>query len=105
VVIIRKLWLGSKECCNDNTLVSKQRGKDMFLKPGWTKAVCLVVVFLSGCSLFKPSERKELPVPVEITLGAAEHVNPSIQGRPSPIVVRVFELSNETKFAAASYFD
>ncbi len=62
---------------------------------------------LSGCSIFgafKQEERKELPVPLEITLGAVERVNPTEDGRPSPIVVRVFELSNSAKFSSADYF-
>jgi type VI secretion system protein VasD len=53
----------------------------------------------------KLEERQELPVPLEITLGASEGVNPNIEGRPSPIVVRLFELSSDTRFMAADYFE
>jgi type VI secretion system protein VasD len=65
-------------------------------------------MLLSGCGLFgalKPGERESLPVPLEISLGAAESVNPNIEGRPSPIVVRLFELSNDTRFMGADYFE
>ncbi|MDR0702302.1 MAG: type VI secretion system lipoprotein TssJ [Azoarcus sp.] len=65
-------------------------------------------VALSGCGLFgslKLEERESLPVPLEISLGAAEGVNPNIEGRPSPIVVRLFELSNDTRFMGADYFE
>jgi type VI secretion system protein VasD len=68
----------------------------------------LASIVLSGCGLFgvlKTEERQELPVPLEITLGAAERVNPNIEGRPSPIVVRLFELANDTRFLAADYFE
>jgi type VI secretion system protein VasD len=70
--------------------------------------IILTGAILSGCGLFgalKPEERQELPVPLEITLGAAERVNPNFEGRPSPIVVRVFELANDTRFLSADYFE
>lgn len=63
---------------------------------------------LSGCGLgpkMNTGEREKLPIPLEITLGALEDVNPAATGRPSPIVVRVFELANESRFQAADYFD
>jgi len=73
-------------------------------------AYCLVCVFaglaFSGCGLFKAKEEREkLPVPLEITLGALENVNPTATGRASPVVVRVFELANESRFQAADYFE
>ncbi|MDR1227700.1 MAG: type VI secretion system lipoprotein TssJ [Azoarcus sp.] len=71
--------------------------------------LCILTgAFLSGCGLFgtlKLEEREKLPVPLEISLGAAESVNPNIEGRPSPVVVRLFELSNDTRFLAADYFE
>jgi len=70
-------------------------------------AFVLSATFLSGCSflgMFQQQERKELPVPLEITLGAAERVNPTEDGRPSPIVVRVFELANNASFMSADFF-
>lgn len=63
---------------------------------------CVVlVVFLQGCS---STGRKELPVPIQFSLNATEAVNPSISGRPSPVVVRVYELRNSTGFQASSFF-
>jgi type VI secretion system protein VasD len=70
--------------------------------------IILTGAILTGCGLsgaWKPGERQELPVPLEITLGAAERVNPNIEGRPSPIVVRVFELANDKRFLSADYFE
>jgi len=66
----------------------------------------LFVLMLSGCmaSAINFEERRELPVPLEITLAAEERVNLTAGGRPSPIVVRLFELSNNTQFLAADYF-
>lgn len=75
----------------------------MLSQAGRILVVC--VILLSGCSALKPDKREELPVPLEITLGAAERVNPSANGRPSPIAVRLFELTKETKFSTAGYFE
>ncbi len=74
-------------------------------------AYCFVGIFagfiLSGCGGPKLStgEREKLPVPLEITLGALENVNPTPDGRPSPVVVRIFELANESRFQIADYFE
>jgi len=77
----------------------------MLGQAGRLGAICFFVILFSGCSFLKPDKREELPVPLEITLGAAERVNPSVNGRPSPIAVRLFELTKETKFSAAGYVD
>ena len=74
-------------------------------------AFCFVGVFagliLSGCGGPKLStgEREKLPIPLEITLGALENVNPTEDGRPSPVVVRVFELANDSRFQIADYYE
>jgi type VI secretion system protein VasD len=65
----------------------------------------LTAVLLAGCGVLKTEERQELPVPLEITLGAAERVNLDIEGHPKPIMVRVFELSSDTQFLSADYFE
>lgn len=86
----------------------------MYFMGARSAAYCLVAIFaglvLSGCSLFggaavNAGERERLPVPLEITLGALENVNPTAAGRPSPIVVRVFELASDSRFQAADYFE
>jgi type VI secretion system protein VasD len=66
-----------------------------------------LALVLSGCGAvgsLRLDERKELPVPLEITLAAEERVNLATGGRPSPIVVRLFELSHESQFLSADYF-
>lgn len=77
---------------------------------GIAKIILLCTVaatVLTGCSvmqMFRTEERKQLPVPLEITLSAVERVNPTKDGRPSPIVVRLFELSNNAVFQSADFF-
>lgn len=68
---------------------------------GWCLAVFLFAGVLSACS---SPERKELPVPIQYNLFATEDVNPSVSGRPSPVVVRLYELRNSPRFLAADYF-
>jgi len=69
---------------------------------------CIVGVFaglaLSGCLGGLTAEREKLPVPLEITLAAMQDVNPAASGRPSPVVVRIFELANESRFQTVDYF-
>ncbi|MDH5857386.1 type VI secretion system lipoprotein TssJ [Lampropedia aestuarii] len=48
--------------------------------------------------------RQELPVPLEITVYAAENVNPAENQRPSPVLVSVFEMTGTTAFQSADFF-
>ncbi len=54
----------------------------------------------AGAPAIPPRSR---PLPVNLTLLASATVNPSESNRPSPIVVRVYQLKNETTFRAAAY--
>jgi type VI secretion system protein VasD len=48
--------------------------------------------------------RPEEPAPAPMMLSAASDVNPDATGRPSPIVVRVYQLRADAAFAAADFF-
>lgn len=54
---------------------------------------------LPGCSLFKPSAITE----VQLKAVAAANVNPDVRKRPSPIVIRVYELKARTQFDALDF--
>jgi type VI secretion system protein VasD len=43
------------------------------------------------------------PVAIELTVVGGPELNPNSQGRPSPVVVRIFELSAADAFDAAGY--
>jgi type VI secretion system protein VasD len=58
-------------------------------------------LLLSGCSTVA---RKELPVPIQFSLSATPTANPSVSGRPSPVVVSIYELRNSATFLAADFF-
>jgi type VI secretion system protein VasD len=49
--------------------------------------------------LIKPAR----PLPINLTFQASATVNPSESGRPSPVVVRLYQLKNDAAFMAASY--
>lgn len=54
---------------------------------------------LSGCSLFKPTTITE----VQLKAVAAANVNPDVRKRPSPIMIRVYELKARTQFDALDF--
>jgi type VI secretion system protein VasD len=57
---------------------------------------------LAACGMFGGgAEKKELSV--EMTLAAGNQLNPNAQRRPSPVVVRVFDLKTPAGFEAANY--
>jgi type VI secretion system protein VasD len=58
----------------------------------------LVIASMAGCAAApKPAETK-------MQIVATADVNPDGKGRPSPIVVRVFQLKTEAEFAKADFF-
>jgi type VI secretion system protein VasD len=70
----------------------------------WLKFLPLVLsLSLLGCSgAQKPSAPK--PTVVKIALDVDPAVNPDARGRPSPIVVRMFELKSLAAFNASDFF-
>lgn len=67
--------------------------------------VCLLGLLAAtgivGCG--GESTRKELPVPIQLSLQATQNVNPSVSGRPSPVVVVVYELKNSANFSSSDF--
>lgn len=60
-----------------------------------------LALLLSGCSSLSPySDLTKL----QLTLSASDQLNPDLNGRPSPIVVRLFELKHPVAFENADFF-
>src|ERR1700722_17718151 len=59
----------------------------------------VMMLVLSGCASHPPDER----VPTRALLAATQDVNPDINGRPSPVVVRIFQLRGDSEFQAADF--
>ena len=67
---------------------------------GAVVAACAALALVVGCTSNKPAP----PVPAKAQLSAAPDVNPDSSGRPSPVVVRMFQLRNDGELAAADFF-
>lgn len=50
----------------------------------------------------KPAEPQ--PTKIEVNISVSDQVNPDINGRASPIVVRLYELKNIGKFEEADFY-
>jgi type VI secretion system protein VasD len=59
----------------------------------------LAVVGLAACASQPPK-----PVQTQATLIASADVNPDSQGRPSPVVVRIYQLRGDAQFNDAGFF-
>ncbi len=57
-------------------------------------------IFLSGCALVQP-----IPNSFNIAINADAKLNPDEDGRSSPVVLRIYELSADKKFITADFFD
>ena len=56
---------------------------------------------LAGCSSLSPFSHV---TKLNVTLTASDQLNPDLNGRPSPIVVRLFELKHPVAFENADFF-
>lgn len=74
--------------------------------PGWRRAGPLAgllasLLLLFGCAAAPVLEKP--PTSLVLGLEAAEDSNPNSRGRPSPVVLRVYELKDSNTFSTASY--
>ena len=60
------------------------------IPPARALAMLAVLALLAGCSTLSPYSRR---TKLDLALSAGERVNPDLNGRPSPVVVRLFELN------------
>ena len=71
-------------------------------------AACLIPGKKPPAAPAPPTVKVELPkeppkIPINLTLQASATINPSESNRPSPVVVRVYQLKDDAGFRAASY--
>jgi len=59
------------------------------------------LMLLAGCSSLSPYSQI---TKVNLKLTASDQLNPDLNGRPSPIVVRLFELKHPVSFENADFF-
>ncbi len=60
-----------------------------------------LLLTLSGCSTLSPYSNT---TKLDLSLNGSEKLNPDINGRPSPIVVRLIELKHPVAFENADFF-
>ncbi len=67
--------------------------------------VWLTCVLLAACAA-KPEKppKPPKPQPVALTIVVSADVNPDSQARPSPIVVRLYQLKDDAAFKAADFY-
>lgn len=75
---------------------------DMRTRSGASRApmglVIFLILMLAGCA------SGPAPIPSKGSIAASADVNPNPEGRPSPIVLRVFELRTADAFRNADFF-
>ncbi len=62
---------------------------------------------LAGCFASKDEPEPPAPLPptkIELRVEAEKDVNPNAEGKPSPVLLRIYELKGLTGFNAADYF-
>jgi type VI secretion system protein VasD len=64
--------------------------------------VLLMALALAACAGGSPKPTVDK---VKATITASADVNPASDGRPSPLVVRIYQLKSEAKFVEADFFD
>jgi len=64
-------------------------------------AALSALLLLAGCSTLSPLSRM---TKLNLKLTASNQLNPDIHGRPSPIVVRLFDLKHPVAFENADFF-
>ena len=68
------------------------------MRSAWPATCALLVLMSAGCATTPPPSTE-----VTGTLQAAANVNPSASKRPSPLLVRVYELKSATAFNNADF--
>lgn len=64
-------------------------------------AALTALLVLAGCSTLSPYSNV---TKLNLKLTASDQVNPDLNGRPSPVVVRLFELKHPVAFENADFF-
>ena len=66
-----------------------------------TLTALITLALLAGCSTLSPYSHV---TKLNLKLTASDQLNPDVNGRPSPIVVRLFELKHPVAFENADFF-
>ncbi|MCD5994597.1 type VI secretion system lipoprotein TssJ [Pseudomonas sp. CDFA 602] len=67
-----------------------------------TPALLVLFSLLAGCSAFSPYSTQTR---LQLGLTASDQLNPDLNGRPSPVVLRLLELKHPVAFETNDFFD
>ena len=67
-------------------------------------ACAALLLVLVGCASPPKPPPPPPPTIIQVSLDAQANVNPDTRGRPSPVVVRFYELKTPANFNAADFF-
>jgi type VI secretion system protein VasD len=70
-------------------------------------AACFLIpsIVIGGCGKAPPKVAPPpRPVEAHLTMSAAADLNPDAAGRPSPVVLRLYQLKGDAAFAGADFF-
>lgn len=71
------------------------------MKLSLIKCLCVsVFLFLTGCT----TVNKIIPPSTDVMINVSKAVNPDMTGRPSPVVMKIYELSSRTLFDTQDFF-
>jgi type VI secretion system protein VasD len=68
-----------------------------------TAILLMLLILVAGCSRKEPSPTK--PPRLVLQVVAAEGLNPDGTGRPSPLVLRTYQLKDANSLASAGFFE
>ena len=63
-----------------------------------------ILLVLAAAGLAACASQPPKPVATQATLSASADVNPDSEGRPSPVVVRIYQLKGDAEFNDAGFF-
>lgn len=67
--------------------------------------ILLLASLLFGCGKDKVKEKVDKPADVVIRIKTTGSLNPDINGRPSPIILRIYSLKSDDAFNNARFFE
>lgn len=81
-------------------MVKVEAKRQMNIMNCWTRTILVVwlVALSSGCGMFEPK-----PTSIAANLTASQGLNPDPNNRPSPLVVRIYELGSLSGFEQADF--
>jgi type VI secretion system protein VasD len=80
-------------------IYNKKYNKFSNLGFAWLPVISVIAIMLSSCALFGPGATR-----VEATIKSTSDINPNLDNKPSPLVIRIFELKSIDAFQNNDFF-